>query len=777
MLQRDPDTILTQLEQLQRLELIELSRLDDSQDAIFFIGKHRKPTTKYHENAYQYLQTHYQDRCARIHMLSFWLQAEASVQQALIEDYFTKPLAQVIKTYIDNGIDVHKPYIKDYAKEILPDYFSATQKQIIKETSRAAMVLAGPGSGKTTVVVHRVAYLLMLKEIKPEKILILAYNRLAVAELRSRLLALIGYHAINVTIETFHGLARQITGLSEKDAPDAALNEIAARIEHLGQEKNQQKRRDNARYQWMIEQAINQLQERPQHFQYIMVDEFQDIDEYQYEMIGLLADLQSQEDNSNNAEDSYIAIDAESDTDDDSFEQRGYLMVVGDDDQNLYAFRGASIEYIQQFADNYHVNTEQKFYLLDNYRSANNIVTLANAFIASSLPINERLKQAEHSIKATQPHPDSPIRYGYYKQTQGVDMAAWIAFDIEQRLAIIEQDSTQTQPQTIAVLAPKWSHFDAIQHYLEALSISSQRYNENEQVTPINSFIGQALFTHLSAKRLDVIEGNVAAFLERWRSEQKLNPLDKAWDAIINRTQEMAGVTYEQVLQALEETLYDDKTQVVLITYHSAKGMEFDHVYVIDEQSSTATDHSHDRPLYVALTRAKQTLSLLLHHKAHHPTLAKTLSTHGAQIDLPLVNPPTMLTFHRFMRLDELMLTPCDLVNNAGREFVEETFCSNSWTKTRNNITGLFNVACYKEDKKSDGFYSSKGQQIAQFSKAFAKQYSSQGQGKQHLSMTGFTTTLFYQQDISWYERAGYQGSENSHYLIVPYVRFSVRCV
>ncbi|WP_367277110.1 3'-5' exonuclease [uncultured Psychrobacter sp.] len=473
-----------------------------------------------------------------------------------------------------------------------------------------------------------------------------------------------------------------------------------------------------------------------------------------------------------------MAIDADSDTDDDSFEQRGYLMVVGDDDQNLYAFRGASIQYIQQFADNYHVNTEQKFYLLDNYRSADNIVDLANAFIASSLPSNERLKQAEHSIKATQPYPDRPIRYGYYKQTQGVDMAAWIAFDIEQRLAIIEQGRTKTQQQsqTIAVLAPKWSHFDAIQHYLEALGISSQRYNENEQVTPINSFIGQALFTHLSAKRLDVIEGNVATFLERWRAEQKLNPLDKAWDAIINRTQEMADVTYEQVLQTLEATLYDDKTQVILITYHSAKGMEFDHVYVIDEQSSTATDHSHDRPLYVALTRAKQTLSLLLQYKAHHPTLAKTLSVHGERIDLPMINPPTMLTFHRFMRLDELMLTPRDLVNNAGREFVEETFCSNIWTKTRNNITGLFCVSCYKEDKKSDGFYSSKGQQIAQFSKAFAKQYSSQGQGNQHLAMTGFTTTLFHQQDISWYEKAGYQGSENSHYLIVPYVRFNVQC-
>ena len=514
-------------EQLQRLELIELNRMDDMQDAIFFIGKHRKPISKYHENAYQYLQVHYHDRCARIHMLNFWLQADAQTQKSLIEDYFALPLAEVTATYIDHTIDVTKPYLKDYEKEILPKHFSDTQKQIVKETSRAAMVLAGPGSGKTTVVVHRVAYLLMVEEIKPEKILILAYNRLAVAELKSRLLALIGSHAINVTIQTFHGLARQITGLSEKDAPDAALDDITNRIEHLGQEKNSQKRRDNARYQWIIEQAISQLQERPQHFQYIMVDEFQDIDEYQYQMIGLLADLRMDNDNADN---SYIAIDADTsvDADTDDFEQRGYLMVVGDDDQNLYAFRGASIKYIQQFSDNYHVSTEQRFYLLNNYRSADNIVALANDFIARALPNEERLKQAEHSIKATTPHKNSTIRYSYYKQRRGIDMASWIADDINKRLTATVSKQNDSGKETIAILAPTWSHFDAIQHYLEALDISSQRYNESEQVTPINSVIGQALFSHLSNKRLDFIDGDVAAFLEDWRHAQALNPLDQA---------------------------------------------------------------------------------------------------------------------------------------------------------------------------------------------------------------------------------------------------------
>lgn len=790
-LQCDTDIVLTQLEQLQRLELIELSRLDDTQDAIFFIGQHHKSMSKYHESAYHYLQAHYQDRCARIHMLNFWLQADTDVQRTLIEDYFTQPLTEVIETYISADVDVNKPYIKDYEKEILPDFFSDVQTQIIKETSRAAMVLAGPGSGKTTVVVHRVAYLLMIEEIKPEKILILAYNRLAVAELRARLHALIGYHAVHVTIQTFHGLARQLTGLSEKDAPDAALDDISKRIKHLSQEKNLQKRRDNARYQWLIEEAIAQLQERPQHFQYIMVDEFQDIDEYQYEMIGLLADLQAQEeedvsvdpDSKKSDQDAehkevYLAIgadnDAHSDTDInlDGFEQRGYLMVVGDDDQNLYAFRGASIRYIQQFEDSYHINTQQKYYLLKNYRSATNIVHLANDFIASALPSGERLKQHEHHVQATQPYIDRPIRHGYYQQTQGIDMAAWIAADIQQRSEpnINAVDCLET----IAILAPKWSHFDAIQHYLEASGITSQRYNENEQVIPINSFIGQALFTDLSADRLALIDGNVRDFLEQWRIERGLNALDKAWQALLNHTQQLDNATYEQVLQALESLLYDHKTQVILITYHSAKGMEFDHVYVIDEQSSK--DNGHDRPLYVALTRAKQTLTLLQHQQNHHPTLASIVPAHAEPIDLPVVETPARLSFHRFMRLDEMVLTPRELVTEAGRAFIEQTFCSDTWTQNRHNITGLFSVACYQQHQKSDGFYSARGQQIAQFANSFAQSYSATGQGNQQLSMTGFTTTLFYQQDTSWYERAGYHGGETNHYIIVPYVQFSVPC-
>ncbi|WP_199507901.1 MULTISPECIES: UvrD-helicase domain-containing protein [unclassified Psychrobacter] len=800
-LERTPDTLLTELEQLQKLGLIELSRLDDSSDAIFFISRHPKPTSKYSETAYQYLQHHYQDRCARIHLLNAWLGAAPHVQKQFIEDYFTQPIDTVIQTYIADDVDASKPYIKNYQKEILPAYFNDTQRQIVKDTSRASMVLAGPGSGKTTVVVHRVAYLLMIEEIKPEKVLILAYNRLAVAELRRRLYALIGSHAAHVTIQTFHGLARHITGLSEKDMPDADMSDVLRRFSHL-KTKNTTQTKDNAGYQWLIEEAIRHLQERPQHFQYIMVDEFQDIDAAQYKMIGLLADLQLQEDDADSTEaGSEIGNDAaEYLTDNpllpagfdhknqqpnkdhkpaDIYEQQGYLMVVGDDDQNLYAFRGASIEYIQKFAKQYHLSEQQEYYLLKNYRSANNIVDFANAFIRAALPAAERLKQDTHQIQATAPFTNQPIRYGYYQQVRGIDMAAWVADDIKQRL---HAATAKHKTETIAVLAPTWSHFDALQHYLEAHHIANRRYDEDDQLTPLNSLIAQQLYAHLNHERLTMIEGSVYDFLENWRRDNRCNHLDRAWTAILRRTTGLRDITYEALLQQLEACVYSDEVSVVLITYHSAKGMEFDHVYVVNEARSHSDRHSNhhsdspERPLYVALTRAKQTLTLLLHQNYHHPVLATIASSHAEPIAIAHISPPARLSFHRFLALDEIRLTPKDLVSDTGRAFIKDTFCHNGWSEDRLHITGLFTVCDYQTQRKPNGFYSNKGQLITQFSGAFAKTYCQNKAGKTSLNMTGFTTTLYYQSDLEWYQRAGYHGNQTSHYLIIPYVQFSVPC-
>ena len=775
--ERSPTDILHQLEQLQKLEIIEMSRLDDDANAIFFIGanKTKKP---YNAVAYRYLQQHYEDRCMRIHVLNHWLGSDIDTKRLLMEDYFRKPLGEIVKKYLPADTDATRPYLKDYKKLILPSHFSDIQQQIIQDKSRASMILAGPGAGKTTVVVHRVAYLLMIEEIKPEKILILAYNRLAVCELRERLHALVGTNASGVTILTFHALARQITSLSEKDAPPEQLDEICVRVFKLQPNKITDKDRNNARYQWLIEQAISQLKETPQHFQYIMVDEFQDIDQYQYELIGLLADLQLAEDDEAEptkaiepTEPAETTAKASKNTNAESYDQRGYLMVVGDDDQNLYAFRGASIEFIQQFEQNYHLDTQQKFYLLNNYRSANNIVALANAFIRQVLPPEQRLKDDLHQVTATQPYPDTPIRYGVYQQPQGIDMASWIAHDIQAKL--VEFDSLEKRP-TIAVLAPKWQYFDAVQHYLEMLGISSQRYNESDQLIPMNSFIGQALYQILDENRLQVIEGSVVEVLQEWCEIEQFNPSDKAWVAILDAMQGLENATYELVLQRLETTQYESDKPVSLITYHSAKGMEFDHVYVIDQVSQYQQGEAQDsiRPLYVALTRAKQSLTVLQHQKKHQPILAKLLQNQAEKVDISSVAKPDYLKFHRFLQLEEIVLTPKELVLEKGRQFIERKFAKGNW-RTVGMINNRLIPKPYQPNNFSFEFFTLPEQLIARLSGNLSGKLTKNRAIQ--IQWKGFTTMRFYQQNMDYYVSARYTGVETSHYLIVPFIRFKIK--
>lgn len=85
---------------------------------------------------------------------------------------------------------------------------------VSEKPERNVLVLAGPGSGKTRVVVHRVAYLVRVLREAPESVLVLAYNRAAAWEIRSRLRGLIGTTASQVTVLTYHSLAMRMTGRS-----------------------------------------------------------------------------------------------------------------------------------------------------------------------------------------------------------------------------------------------------------------------------------------------------------------------------------------------------------------------------------------------------------------------------------------------------------------------------------------------------------------------------------------------------------------------------------
>lgn len=295
------------------------------------------------------------------------------------------------------------------------DKLNERQKEAVLATEGPVLVLAGAGSGKTTVLVNRIAYMISEKHIRPWNILAITFTNKAAREMKERIERLLGDTAKDMWIGTFHSVCVRILrscidllgysrdfviydtadtktvmkeclrelDIDEKSFPvrnvlsiisnakndlmDAATFEnvyksdyrmsIIAKIYYRYQTKL---RKNNAvDFDDIILNTVKILSENPDvlskyqdKFQYILVDEYQDTNNSQYLLINLLAQA-----NRN-------------------------LCVVGDDDQSIYKFRGANIGNILNFEDDY--SDVQKITLDQNYRSTQNILDAANSVISNN---------------------------------------------------------------------------------------------------------------------------------------------------------------------------------------------------------------------------------------------------------------------------------------------------------------------------------------------------------------------------------------------------------
>lgn len=295
------------------------------------------------------------------------------------------------------------------------DKLNERQKEAVLATEGPVLVLAGAGSGKTTVLVNRIAYMISEKHIRPWNILAITFTNKAAREMKDRIERLLGDTAKDMWIGTFHSVCVRILrscidllgynrdfviydtadtktvmkeclrelDIDEKSFPvrnvlsiisnakndlmDAATFEnvyksdyrmsIIAKIYYRYQTKL---RKNNAvDFDDIILNTVKILSENPDvlskyqdKFRYILVDEYQDTNNSQYLLINLLAQA-----NRN-------------------------LCVVGDDDQSIYKFRGANIGNILNFEDDY--SDVQKITLDQNYRSTQNILDAANGVISNN---------------------------------------------------------------------------------------------------------------------------------------------------------------------------------------------------------------------------------------------------------------------------------------------------------------------------------------------------------------------------------------------------------
>ena len=540
------------------------------------------------------LQQHYSEQTAQIHVVTEYARLGLEDKRSalgLAKDYFT----------LDNGSFVDRWFRGREAalrRDTLPRHFDEIVTQLDNDTQEAivaderertnVLVLAGPGSGKTRVLVHRIAYLIRVRREDPANILALTYNRHAAVEARRRLDALIGRDSRGVNVMTCHALAMRILGIS-----------FAATAANPGDELFQGILRDAARLLKDDDAAAYVTREQALgRLNWILVDEYQDIGEPEYELIAALAGMTLPEG-----------------------EARPNLFAVGDDDQNIYSWKGASVRFIRRFAQDYRAREE---YLVENYRSTGHIVDAANRCIEGAA---ERLKHDRGLKVDAQRQADPPGGAWAGRDGLGQGKVQILRVDggkLSQAVAAVEELKrlSKLDPDwrwdRCAVVARNWNDLDPVKSACAVHGIEMQSAREN-----LSSF-WRARETQIL---LDALEskGSVTigtAEIRRYRSDLPEDPwadlLAQALEELLveEGDAEMLPVAYvRNWLAEWGKEIRRRQRGLLLTTAHRAKGLEFDHVVILDGRWKAAggeEDPEAPRRLYyVAMTRARETLALI----------------------------------------------------------------------------------------------------------------------------------------------------------------------
>ncbi len=577
------------------------------------------------------LQQHYAEQTAQIHVVSEYAKLgvdDIHLALALATDYFKLDSEAFVRKWFEGkektlGHDT----LPEHFDEIVRQLGNRTQERIVEKVGERTnvLVLAGPGSGKTRVLVHRIAYLVSVRRENPGSILALTYNRHAAVEARRRLNELIGKGASGVNVMTCHALAMRILGIS---FADAAANPDKHTFDAILRDAARLLRSDEANAFVTREQMLGRLN-------WILVDEYQDIAEPEYELIAALA--------------------GKTLADDDG---RLNLFAVGDDDQNIYAWKGASVRFIRRFAQEYNAKEE---YLVENYRSTRFIVDAASRCIEGAA---DRLKR-DHGLRVDARREADPLGGAWTARDRvaqgkvqilnvrgGQLSQAVAAVEELRRLSALDPD---WQWSRCAVIARNWADLDPArsacmahgipvqsareelssfwraretQRFLRTLESGAPTTIETRSIRLYRKDVGGDPWADLLAQALDELildEGHAetlpVAFVRNWLGE---------WSREIRRRQQ----------------------GLLLTSAHRAKGLEFDHVVILDGRWKAASDAEDPdaarRLYYVSMTRARETLALVRLEDASQPDvrdrpLQARREERAASLVEPLLNTTSVL--------------------------------------------------------------------------------------------------------------------------------------
>lgn len=581
------------------------------------------------------------------------------------------------------------------------------QTEAVAHNKGPCMVLAGPGSGKTLTIAKRIEYLIMKHKVRPEEILVITFTKYAAWEMKNRTRSICGPSSYAVTFGTFHGiyygilkwayrlnqsnllsdeekyriLREILPGIDWDQEPEADeekdyLQELAIEI---GNVKNNcmdieeyepvkyttekfrklyrtyeetKKKYRKIDFEDMLIQCRDLFMKRPdilkkwqEKFQYILVDEFQDVNQAQYDVVRMLA---APQDN---------------------------LFVVGDDDQSVYGFRGAKPGIMKEFMKDY---PKARQILLDvNYRSSGYIVKGALRVIGNNKirfekkieafrkpdetvhvqEVKDPVQEAEYVLERIREYRKKGVSYTEMAvlYRTNVDARAMSELMMEYQIPFVMKEH----------LNNIYEHFIALD-MISYLRLSQGEYDRkyflqianrpNRYLTRESMKTGNVSYESLRryyrdkdwmVDRIDQLEWDMKMICDKtpYAAIQYIRKR-MGYDEFLKEYAAYRKISSEDLFAVLEEIWQNskgygtikewfehiesygkmlkeqnkkngEKEGVNLMTMHAAKGLEFDTVFVIEAnegscpyKKATANEEIEEerRLFYVAMTRAKRKL-------------------------------------------------------------------------------------------------------------------------------------------------------------------------
>ena len=613
------------------------------------------------------------------------------------------------------------------------DTLNSQQKKAVLQTDGPVLILAGAGSGKTRVLTHRVAYLIDECGVNPWNIMAITFTNKAAGEMRERVDKIVGFGAESIWVSTFHSSCtrmlrryadkigysnnftiydtddskalmkdvckrfqletqqlklRNIMGIiskckdnlvsPEEYALSAGNDYIKTRVSKAYTEYQLALKKNNAfDFDDLIMKTVELFKKNPdvldsyqERFKYIMVDEYQDTNNAQFELIRLLADKYRN------------------------------LCVVGDDDQSIYRFRGANIRNILDFEKVYPDATVIK--LEQNYRSTQQILDAANAvisnnsgrkdkalwtdikdgdkvhlrefdtaqdeaeFIASEIGKLKRNHKLSYDETAVLYRTNAQSRLleerfvyegipydivggtNFYSRREIKDLLAYLKtidsglddIAVKRIINVPKRGIGATTIENVQAYADERqiSFFEALCEADQIMTISRGSAKLTDFVTMIRAFRTKSKSYSLEELLKDVIDVvGYMDYLKTLDDDDDSGDNDRAAnvDELISKIAAyeeneeveqptLTGFLEEVALVADIDRIGEDNEKVLLMTLHSAKGLEFENVYLAGmeenvfpsymalqfEDSDPEGIEEERRLAYVGITRAKKNLTL-----------------------------------------------------------------------------------------------------------------------------------------------------------------------